>query len=139
MPLSEIEYKALILRRVGVELPEPTDLDLIWKRHDDKKPRELRYNYALLEAIELLLGDNWQLFSASEDGQRGELSQKFEHLVKLAERAEKEIERLQKARRAASMSVSRLTTKAPVDTPASMPDANSIDYSGSAYSLRRGW
>jgi hypothetical protein len=130
MPLLEADYKALVLIKVGDTGTVAEVLDKLWTKHDTKVPIELQYNYVLVEAVEVLLGDNWRQFDASEDGQSGHMSQKFSNLLDLVKRADAEIVRLESSRRAAAVQVGRLTTTAPIASPAFYPDANSPDYAG---------
>src|SRR5689334_10862268 len=112
MPLTADDYKGLILVKVGDTGTVAAVLDTIWTKHEGKVPLELQYNYALREAVEVLLGNSWQLVDASEDGQSVHLSQKFTQLKELAARADAEIARLETSRRAAGVQVGRLTTTA---------------------------
>jgi hypothetical protein len=130
MPLSADDYKALVLVKVGDTGTVAAVLPKLWDKHDNKVPMELQYNYALKEAVEVLLGSSWQLIDASEDGQSAHQSQKFSQLKEIAMRADAEIVRLETSRRASSVQVGRLATTAPIESPTTWPNANSPDYAG---------
>ncbi len=130
MPLTDTEYKALIVVKVGDTGVVATNIDTIWTMHDDKTPLELQYNYALIEAIELLLGGSWQSVTWSGDGRSVSSSDKFRNLISLAQRADTRINELVSNVSAVGMVVGRLTTKAPIATVYTPPDANDSQYIG---------
>lgn len=130
MPLSEDDYKTYVSRRTGDALAE-VDLEMIWTRFDHIDNLELRYNYALIEAIEFLLGSTWEDYAYSVPG-GGSVSadQPFQHLLELAKRANAEITRIEGVGRSSGFTMSRMTAKSPRPSPVGTADANSIDYAG---------
>lgn len=132
MPVTAAQYKTLIPVKVGDTGVVAANIDVLWAMHDDKTPLELQYNYALIEAIELLLGGKWSDVTWSGDGRAVHSSHKFNNLIAMAARADKRICTLEAQRlQATGVVVSNLTTRAPISVPENwIPNPNSLDYGG---------
>lgn len=131
MPLVADQYKTLIVTKVGDTGVVYDNINTLWTMHDDKTPLELQYNYVLIEAIELLLGGAWQDYAYSAPGGGSvQMNQPFDHLISLASRADLRIKELVSNRSAVGVVTGRLTTKAPIATVPTPPDANDTQYGG---------
>lgn len=135
MALSEAEYKTLIAAGL-LDTADGTlaaQLDTLWEQYDTIASLELRYRNARLAAIDLLLGLAAQQVSfRALDGASVNLSDAFDHLLKLRELATAD---LAAAGGGGGIALGQLTQTAPVTVAARSLDPNDRRYRGDA--LRR--
>jgi hypothetical protein len=130
MPLTEQQYKALLV----VELDNAagilsSQIDIIWTKNDSVTDLDLHYLYARRDAIDLMLTQaaNQVSFKAL-DGASVNLSDVFDHLLKLREQVETS---LAEAGGGGGIALGQLTTTAPIQPTAGQSDPNAIRLRGS--------
>jgi len=130
---TDAQLQAYIPVKIGDTTGQvAANMTMIWNLYSGYAPKELQYNYALVESIELLLGGNWQDVSWTGDGRSAQDQQQFANLISMASRADARIKQLLKARSVVQVQVGQLTTTSIIPSPNSPPgpDANDPRYGG---------
>jgi hypothetical protein len=160
MPLTDTQFQTLITSEIkpgkltsiledgGEALSEfEVNLPLWWMMFEDKKtwgPR-LRYLYVKKQAIEWLMGQNWDAVDYGDADVNERLSQYMEHLEQMLQPLQTEIEKIELRRRSLGMASGVITRTAPrlasdelapVESTQTLPEANDPMYRGDAYRRR---
>lgn len=143
MALTEKQYKQMLVLEVGEGNISALQLELAWNRWAEKTDPELRYNYALITVVNLLLGMHWKDYRVrTSAGQQLELDQPFEHLIKLAARAEERIVVIEAgpvSAIASGVEVGSMEAEVPIPTPDGwFPDPHDPRYWGDPIWASRG-
>lgn len=143
MALTEEQYIQLIITSIGGDTTTnllATTLPTLWAAHESVEDLNARALLIKVDAIELLLGQNWKYVSFKAlNGASVSASDIFDHLLKLRQIA------IEQAERGADLSsvggaVGQLEATAPIDPPlglGSYPDANDRAYRGDPYRSRK--
>lgn len=141
MPLTEADYKALIILQVGDNTAGvlAANIDLLWTSHDDVSDPALVASLTKRDAIDLMLGQvRTNVDFRTSSGSAVSLSDLFDHLLKMRQAVELEIAAAQ-ASLGGGGALAPLTTTAPIERDsAGGPDPNSRVYRGDPL-RRRGW
>lgn len=131
--MTEEEYITLIITSIGGDTEDgllATNLPLFWATHADLATDAARAAAVKVDAIELLLGNTWRKVSFKAlDGASVNLSDMFDHLVKLLDLAQAAVGISSGA--AGGVAVGTLTKTAPImPDRAGQPDPNARRYRG---------
>ena len=135
--MTENEYLQTLVEEVGgPSVLAARQLELAWGRYSGISDLELRYNYALIQAIKFLMGKYWPDYKIrTAGGQQLDLDQPFAHLFQLAQEAQSRIDLILAGPQAPSADygaqVDEMEARYPLPTPSGyLPDPNSPRYSG---------
>lgn len=134
--LNEADAKATILDMTGQNAAVLAAWDRTWRHYQALDNLELRYNYALIESIEIVLGGSWQNVDiVTAAGERASWSQAFTNMLKLCEHAQGYIEgaasRIAADGEFADPVAQEMDASTPLPTPAGFaPDPNNPRYWG---------
>ena len=132
----EGDYKDMVVTKTGNDARIIAAIDKIWDRHSNSTDLELRSAYAMIEAVEILLGGSWKNFDVTTAaGEKMLFSQPFKNLLELARRADEYITShssvLAISGSDAEPSVDEMQATHPLMTPVGvLPDPNSLQYLG---------
>lgn len=140
MPLTDSEYKALIVSEIG-DTPSgvlASSIDTYWTRAELEATTELRYLRAKMTAIRVVMGAERRtsVDSSSIGGISSKLQQRMQSLQTMLSDTKVEYDSQVATIGSYAGVVGQLTTTAPVSPPTGSVDANSLDYAGNPYTTR---
>lgn len=128
---SDGDYQDLILREIGAsDDVTSTQVSLIWEMHsaEGTTSKRSQYLHTKLDALKLLLGDEWQSTGFSAHGRSFQEQQRFEHLLQLRNDTLTELASYTKQQALGTApSVGTLTTRAPLTSYVYPPDPYAPD------------
>ncbi len=132
MPLTEAEYKSLILVAVGDDAAGTlaANIDLLWNSHDTVADLPLVAALTRRDAIDLILGRvRQQVDFRTSSGSEVNLSDLFDHLLKMRAAVDEQIS-LAQATLGGGGALDGLTTTAPIIPATGEIDPNARVYRG---------
>lgn len=138
VPIDVGQLKALIVDEINDASGRVSQrIDTIWALYQRYAGIDIRlqYQYALVKAIDIALGYIREDVNFSTSGDLTvSLQQKFANLMQMRDNAAEEIEVIkQELKGTRSGVIAQIERVAPIQPLNGAPDANSLDYSGSAY------
>lgn len=141
--MNQEAYIALIITEIGgdtVDALLATNLPTYWAAHADLTSDAAKKAAVKVDAIRLLIGQSWKKVSFKAlDGASVNLSDMFEHLLKLLELAQQELAQSTAGGVGAGAAIGTLTKTAPVmGSPRCGPDPNDRALRGDPLRRTRG-